>query len=319
VRQCLGRDADWKAFYVERMDKVKPSGANEHVLRLYETELSAETAFQAGDYASARDQIQKLIDDRVVSSDDRGWYLQEIARYHYLADRTESQRLQVTAHNKNHFLLKPPIGVTVAKLTTLSQGRVERIGKWVSGFGSYSDLDASLSDTLGRLVFGTKADKFEQALDELSRILGFAGERPDKEWKEGPDNLWALDATQYLLFECKSEVDIKRAEINKREAEQMNRSSAWFDKHYGGMHIKRIIVHPSNTVPSSAAFTHEVEAMREHELKRLVQSVRGFFKSFEGLNFKDLSAAHIQKMIDSHNLSVPELLTQYSKKLRNTK
>ena len=85
----------------------------------------------------------------------------------------------------------------------------------------------------GRVVlvpsFGTKADKFEAALDELSRALGFVGERPDSEWKEGPDNLWALDDSQYVLFECKSEVDVTRAEVNKREAEQMNRSSAWFD------------------------------------------------------------------------------------------
>ena len=62
--------------------------------------------------------------------------------------------------------------------------------------------------------------------------MGFAGERPDAEWKEGPDNLWALDDSHYLLFECKSEVDVTRAEINKRETEQKNRSSAWFDKHY---------------------------------------------------------------------------------------
>jgi hypothetical protein len=216
-------------------------------------------------------------------------------------------------------LLKPPSGVTVAKLTVLSQGRVERIAKWVSGFGSYSDLDVSVSDILGRLVFGTKADKFEQALDELSRALGFAGERPDKEWKEGPDNLWALDATQYLLWECKSEVEITRAEINKREAEQMNRSSAWFEKHYPGMTVKRIMIHPSNTVPSAAAFTHEVEAMRDAELRKFVKSAREFFKSFESLNFKDLSTGHIQKMVDAHNLAVPELFTRYSKKLRNLK
>ena len=81
-------------------------------------------------------------------------------------------------------------------------------------------------------MFGAKAEKFEQALDEISRALGFAGERPDKEWKEGPDNLWALDDTQYILWECKSEVEIARSDINKREAEQMNRSSAWFEKHY---------------------------------------------------------------------------------------
>lgn len=59
--------------------------------------------------------------------------------------------------------------------------------------------------------------------------------------------------------------------------------------------------------------------MREFEMKRFVKSVREFFKSFESLNFKDLSVAHIQKMIDAHNLSVPELLTRYSRKLRNLK
>src|ERR1019366_9568699 len=89
----------------------------------------------------------------------------------------------------------------------VSHGRVERIAEWVKGFGTYAELDVTVSHILGRLVFGTKADKFEDALNELSRALGFAGERPDTEWKEGPDNLWALNDTQYLLFECKSEVD----------------------------------------------------------------------------------------------------------------
>jgi replicative superfamily II helicase len=319
LRQCLNRDADWKAFYVEQMDKVRPSGANENVLRLYAAERAAEEAFNNGDYASASETLQKLLDSGAINKDDKGWYLQEMARYQYHSNRTESQRLQVAAHKSNRLLLKPPSGVTVAKLTILSQGRVERIAKWMSGFVNYSELDVSVSDVLSRLVFGTSADKFEEALDELSRALGFAGERPDKEWKEGPDNLWALDATQYLLWECKSEVEVTRAEINKREAEQMNRSSAWFNKHYQGMNVKRIIVHPSNTVQSAAAFTHDVEAMREAELKKLVKSTREFFKSFESVNFKDLSMTHIQKLIDMHNLGVSELLTHYSKKLRDVK
>jgi hypothetical protein len=75
------------------------------------------------------------------------------------------------------------------------------------------------------------------------RCLGFAGERPDKEWKEGPDNLWALDDTRYLVIECKSETDVTRTDINKREAEQMNRSAAWFEKRYKGMQAKRLILH----------------------------------------------------------------------------
>jgi replicative superfamily II helicase len=317
IRQCLNRDEDWKAFYVEQMEKVKPTGANERILKLYAAELAAEQAYTAGDYSSASKKLQEILDGGAANSEDKGWYLQEMARYHYNSNRTESQRLQIAAHRRNHALLKPASGVTVARLTIVSQGRVERIAAWVSKFEDYSQLDIALSDILGSLVFGTKADKFEHALDDLSRVLGFAGERPDKEWKEGPDNLWALDDTQYILWECKSEVDVKRAEINKREAEQMNRSSAWFDKYYAGSKVKRVIIHPANTVASDAAFTHEVEAVRVSELGRLVKSVKDFFKSFESLDFKDLSMPHLQSLLNSHRLSVPDILGNHTKKLRN--
>src|SRR5690606_28866789 len=99
------------------------------------------------------------------------------------------------------------------------------------------------------------------------------------------------------------------AEVNKREAEQMNRSSVWFDKHYPGFDAKRIIIHPAGKIQSAAAFTHEVEGMRENDLKRLVKSCRSLFVSFESLNFKDLSVEHTQTVIDLHKLSVQEILS----------
>lgn len=319
VRQCLQRNEDWKAFYVEQMAKVKPSGANEQVLRMYATELTAEETYLDGDYASAAEMLQEILDKNLVDKQDKGWYLQEIARYQYRGNRTESRRLQLAAHKANRLLLKPPEGVTVAKLTVVSQGRIERIAAWVGNFDSYEQLDIAVSEILGRLAFGVKADKFEQALDEISRAIGFAGERPDKEWKEGPDNLWALDDSQYILWECKDEVEINRSEINKREAEQMNRSSAWFTKHYPGMQVQRIIIHPANTVASAASFTHDVEAMREPELRQLVKKLRNFFKSFESLNFRDLSVSHIQKLVNQHGLDVQTLLSESTKKLRSLK
>jgi len=319
VGQSLGRDDGWKAFYVEQMEKVVPAGANVHLLQTYSAELEAEQAHISGDYATASKKLQEMLDHGRIDSDDKGWYLQEMARYNYRASRAESQRLQIAAHKQNRLLLKPASGVTVARLTLVSQGRMERIAQWVQKFEDYAQLDTALSDILASLVFGMKADKFEQALDELSVCLGFIGERPDKEWKEGPDNLWALDAKQYILWECKSEVDVNRSEISKREAEQMNRSSVWFDKHYASFNVKRIIVHPSYVVPSAAGLTHEIEAMRVTELKQFVKSVRGFFKSLESVNFKDLSTAHLQKLVDTHSLSVDKLLSSYTKKIKNLK
>jgi replicative superfamily II helicase len=319
IKQCVRRDPEWKAFYAEKMDGIVPRGPNESVLNLYAAELAAEEAYLAGDYASASDRLQRVMDDGHVDKDDKSWYLQERARYHYRSDRAESQKLQVAAHKKNRLLLKPPTGVTVTKLTVVSQGRAERIAKWVGNFGTYAEMDVTVSDILGRLRFGVKADNFEHALDELSRALGFAGERPDKEWKEGPDNLWALDGTRYLVVECKSEVDVTRVEINKREAEQMNRSAAWFDKHYIGMQAKRWIIHPAKRIESAAAFTHQVEGVTVADLRKLERACREFFKGFEGQNFADLSPQHIQKMTDAHHLSVDELLTHYSRKLKDVK
>ena len=101
VTQCLGRDADWKAFYVQQMDKVVPRGANETVLRTYAVELEAEEAHAAGDDKSATEALQTLLDGSCVDSDDdKGWYLQEMARYYWRTNPVESDRLQVAAHKK---------------------------------------------------------------------------------------------------------------------------------------------------------------------------------------------------------------------------
>jgi len=317
IRQCLGRDEGWKAFYVDRMSEVKPRGPNVAVLDAYVAETQAEAYFESGDHRRGVSVIQSLMDGSSMDSDEKGWYLQTMARYVYGNDRVESQRLQVNAHKNNKLVLRPTSGVAVSRLEVINEGRGERIAEWMAGHANYSQLEVALSDVISRLAFGVKADKFEHAMDELSRILGFVGERPDKEWKEGPDNLWALDTKQYLLWECKNEVDTLRSEINKREAEQMNRSSAWFTKHYGGANVKRIIIHPASKEESAASFLHDVEVMRPKELKKLVANVRAFFKSFSAVDFSDLSHTLIQQRLAANQLLIPNFLSDYSVKIKS--
>lgn len=317
--KCLSRDEDWKAFYAEKMEKVSVTGSDKAALNLYKAELDAELAYIKGDYAGAVKLVQAIVDKGALDDDEKGWHLQTQARYNFVPNRAEADVLQIAAHKRNRLLLKPASGVKVTKLTVVSQGRAERVKKWIKNQNDYADLNVAVTEMLGRLVFGTKADKFEAALNELSFALGFVGERPDAEWKEGPDNLWALDDSQYILFECKSEVDVTRAEINKREAEQMNRSSAWFAKHYKAMKVKRLIIHPAGKIESAAAFTHDVEGVREADLKKLVIATRNFFKSFENQNLDDLTMTHIQELLDGHKLSVPNLLTLYSRTLKDMK
>jgi replicative superfamily II helicase len=319
IRQCLERDSGWKQFYIQKMNVVKPSGSKSRVLELYSKELVAEQKYQAGDYEGARKTVQAFLDENLVDQDEKAWYLQEMARYLYSMNRVTSQDLQVKAHKANRLLLRPPHGVTITKLTIVSEGRMERIKDWVKRYENYQQLDIALSDILAHLVFGAKADKFEQALNDLSFALGFKGERPDKVWKEGPDNLWALDDTTYILWECKNEVELKRAEITKYETNQINSSFAWFEKNYSGKRVKNILIHPTHTVGTAAAFNCDVGIMRDTELKNLVKAIRGFFKSFETIDFNDLSLNEIHKLIEQHKLSVNALLENYTKVPRNSR
>src|SRR5699024_4786815 len=104
-------------------------------------------------YIEAATVLQHLLDSGSVDVDDKGWYLQERARYFYSSARTDSQDQQKAAHKSNMLLLKPATGVMVTKLTVRSQGRIERIQKWIRSFDNYSNLDVAVSDILERLVF----------------------------------------------------------------------------------------------------------------------------------------------------------------------
>jgi hypothetical protein len=135
----------------------------------------------------------------------------------------------------------------------------------------------------------------QAALDELGRALGFETQRPDKEWKQGPDNLWALRDNQYLLIECKNQVDKNRKEINKDETGQMNNSRAWFKTNYGDSPVKCLMVIWTRTVGAAGGFNEEVEIVAEHSLSKLTKNVRGFFEEWRTADLASLSASRFNR------------------------
>ena len=170
-----------------------------------------------------------------------------------------------------------------------------------------------LDDILSSLAFGADADGFEHALNKLAEVLGFAGQRPDDEWKEGPDNLWALTDGRYLLFECKNEVLEGRESINKHETGQMNNSIAWFKRHYVGAMLTSIMIIPTRKVNRAAGFNDSVSIMAKKDLEKLIGRVKSFFREFKGFRLDDISAAAVTAGLALHKLGVPELESSYSK------
>lgn len=317
VKQCLQRDAGWKDWYVEQMDAMESRGqpTRDDLLHIFQTEVSAEREFQSGNYDRAAEVIQNLLDDHTLSDSDRGWYLQEIAKYTYPSSKAQSNELQRTAHKTNRSLLRPKEGMLFSKVATLTpEKRLDRIKEWLASHEIFENTATHLDAILTHLSFGVMADRFEQALQDLAEALGFESDRPDKEWKEGPDNLWGLRDDQYLLFECKSEVELTRAEINKRETDQMNRSSAWFKRYYPGSDVARILIIPPRKLASGAALNDDVLIMSKKHLDHLTKNVRGFFNEFRTVDLRDLSENKIEGHLRTHKLTVNDLTSAYGEK-----
>ncbi|MGB9021966.1 MAG: helicase C-terminal domain-containing protein, partial [Candidatus Bathyarchaeia archaeon] len=312
MHQCLRRDESWKAFYAEQMEEVEPETPSKAGLDIFSRELVAEQLYERGQAEEAVAAIQSLIDDCITDDQERGWYLQEMARYTLSFDPTESTKLQRQAHLKNHALLKPRSGMQVQLITVVSQKRIERTLAWIKQHESYEELRLVVDDILGRLTFGIKAERFEDAFNELAELLGFVGQRPEKEWKAGPDNLWGLREGEFLLVECKSEVALDRAEINEQEAEQMNRSCAWFDSNYSGATCHNWMIIPPRRLKATASFTHEVSVLRRHGLSKLAGNVRKVVEKLKGADFRDLSERQLQRLLDAHSLSIDSVRTEYA-------
>lgn len=318
VQQCLLRDEGWKEFYVERMNALPaPHKKPGQLLKVFSLELKAEMEAQQAAYSRAVETMQQLIDESISDSLDKGWYLQAMARYSHRISKVKSNDLQVAAHKNNPFILKPRQGMVIEPISVLSQRRVDNILQWVAQFDTVEALSVELEDILTNLRFGVKANRFEDALDRLAKALGFASDRPEKQWKEGPDNLWCVRDNEYMLFECKSEVDLNRDQIDKYETEQMNASAAWFSKNYKGSKVKLLMVIPTKRVAKAAAFTEDAEIMTKKNLDRLTTRVRAFFGEFKQLDLKDLNPNRVQDMVELHELGVQDLWTKCSEKPQN--
>ncbi|EHC8380860.1 DEAD/DEAH box helicase, partial [Salmonella enterica subsp. enterica serovar Heidelberg] len=183
----------------------------------------------------------------------------------------------------------------------------------------YQSLMISVDSILQNISFGIQSDKFEDALHNLGVSIGFVCQRPDKEIKKGPDNLWGDVDGQYFLFECKNEVDENRSEINKIEAGQMNNHCGWFADEYGNAKCKKIIIINTRTLSYHGDFNDEIFVMRKSKLKLLKDNVRSFFKEFKNYDLQSLDETIIHKFIKPHNLDIESLTSIYTESIIKAK
>lgn len=316
LNQALNRDEGWKEFYKERMNEIVNKVENNSLYKTLSTEREAEELYFLGDYEKATLIMQSFIDNLPDGPTERGWYLQNLARYTYSLSKANSIKIQGSAFSNNHQLLKPIEGVSYKKLDFINHSRLKNISNWIKGFNNFKELSLEVDSVLEDFSFGSKSEKFETALKSIGEMLGFLSERPDKEYKKGPDNLWCTSGNIFFLFECKSETSRKSESISKQDAGQMNSHCGWFEEIYGDSEVKRVLIIPFNKISYAASFTHEVEIMRTSKLNLLKKNIKAFYKEFRTSRLESISEEQIQKLLETHDLTQKKLTDNYSEKYK---
>ena len=83
-------------------------------------------------------------------------------------------------------------------------------------FSDYSELFLSVNATLDNLSFGIEATKFEAALKDVGALLGYVSQRPDKEIRKGPDNLWC-GSNYYLNAKVRCPEPVRKSRNMRRD------------------------------------------------------------------------------------------------------
>lgn len=302
LNQLLKRDDNWKEFYINNMNQIKEIKENK-ILDELKMQRDAESLFLQNKVNDAIDIVRNFLNNNKISEKEYGWYLQQIARYQNRISKTNSIKTQQSAHCKNNYLLKPFCDIEVKKLRLDKTRQSQKIKSYYNEFQDYNELLLYANEITENLKFGNSSEKFEHSIKNLGNLLGFCSERPDKQWKEGPDNLWAVAENNYFVIECKNEVLSSRSYISRSETGQMNNSCGWFNKIYQKAQSLNILIIPTLNIEKGANFNYDVKIMREANLEKLKNNFLNFIKEFSEYYLTEFDIPKIDLLLDTHKLT----------------
>lgn len=239
----------------------------------------------------------------------KGYLKQQLAEHTNYIDPAKAQEIQVSALGLNPRLLKPLAGVTYSKLNAPASGQVRAAVDFMGRFLEGNDLVIWVNGLLDDLDWGEEGSKrFEAAMLDLGKFLGFGSQRPEEDVGRGPDNLWALGDLKYLVIECKSGAT-SAEKISKGDTNQMNGSIVWFSQSYDATcSMTPIVVHPKTVFENAASPDPRIRIVHRDGLTRLRDAVRAYSVALStSAGFKDSKA--VEKQLAFHNLSSSKIVS----------
>lgn len=315
LTQCLNRDEGWKVYYHQSMEETKDNIDEHPYIPIIEMEEMAESLMRTGKFDEAYAKYQQIADGYNDKLQEKGWYLQLAAKCKYHFDKIGGVKLQEVAHNCNLYLLKPN-DLQYSPIPRINKNAAEIALTYIKKHSKHDDLLMHVDELLSHLTFGVSSNKFEAAMMEIGKLLGYSSQRPDQEFKVGPDNLWMEPINrQFFVIECKNEVLISRDTINKEEVGQMNNHIAWFEENYKGeMLVSYIHVHSTNRVSNQANYTRDVRIMTPEKLTIFKDHIKKFIKELFNYDLATIDERLVAEALRVNELMPKDIVPRYTVK-----
>ncbi len=277
ILQCVDRDPDW----IKAGKRVLVNLKADNELRLDPGKLAIRAAFDSA-RANQHNEAVAILDkaiDATAEEQVKAWLLSRKAAFQHPMDADGAQRTLVAAHGMEPGVIKPMHGTTYRKLTPATGKQATALiashdGRFIDPTTMKLFADGLCGDLqFSDVTFG----KFEAAVNDLAWFIGIKGQRPERDYKEGPDNLWALPNGSFLIIECKNGVTSGEG-ISKKDAGQLGQSVAWFDGRYPASTSVPIIIHKNRILGQGASAVEGMRVITFTHLRKLRDNLRGFAK-----------------------------------------
>ena len=310
INYCLSRNEQWVTASKGALASLKYSEDNV----LDDVTVSFRKAY---DSASSNNPVNsaKIIESLVNSTKnlkERGYIKQIFAEYTNLYDKAEAQKIQMSAVGDNRRILKPIDGIQYHKISGDAYDQAMSCSNYL--MKKHTDpnkLIIEVNGILDDLQFKeNSSNSFEESLKNIARYLGFGSQRPEQEYKKGPDVLWQVGDLKYFVIEAKNEATVTT--ISKAYCNQLNGSCNWFEEKYDNTcTFIPILVHPSNVFEYAASPKSTTRVMTKEKLQEFCKSVRDFIRSISSNNELGDQVAIREKLI-AYKLRAVDLEGNYT-------
>lgn len=310
IESVLKRDADWVAASRSALVNV-PYDKTGRVSDVARRQRAAFNALAVGDSTAAQGELQEVV-NQTQDPRTRGWLKQQLAEVINRANPVESQVILKSAIADNRLVLRPLAGVAYERLTLTGDSQAVVAAKRIKD----SELSANhfvvkINGLLDDLRFepGTST-RFERAVAEVGRLLGFGSQRPEVEFGAGPDVLWALGDLKFLVIECKN--GAVATKIAKSDADQLSGSMNWFERNYdASCKPTPVMIHPSMVFERDANPPTETRVMTREKLSELRAALSSLARAIASKPFPP-EEQEMVKQLTHHRLLGPGLLQAFT-------